>query len=42
MWLKNIDDGAEGAGIKAKWIKTWNAEWEEFCQWIVLEFGSEI
>jgi adenosine deaminase CECR1 len=41
VWLKNIDDGAEGIGIKAKWIKAWNAEWEDFCQWIVAEFGSE-
>lgn len=39
-WLKGIEDGASGSGLRAKRILEWNAEWEDFCKWIVAEFGS--
>lgn len=40
-WLKTIDEGLAGAGLRAKHMLEWNAEWEEFCQWIVKEFGNQ-
>ncbi|KAJ5931025.1 hypothetical protein N7466_006518 [Penicillium verhagenii] len=39
-WIQDIDRGQEGTGTKAKHIQAWNAEWEEFCKWIVDEYGS--
>ncbi|KAH8766212.1 cat eye syndrome critical region protein [Hyaloscypha finlandica] len=39
-WLNDISAGVNGTGIRAKRIKEWNKEWEQFCQWIVDEFGS--
>jgi hypothetical protein len=39
-WLKGIEDDVSGSGIKAKRMVEWNAEWEEFCKWVVTEFGS--
>lgn len=39
-WVRDIDRGESGNGIKAKHIQDWNKQWEEFCQWIVDEFGD--
>jgi adenosine deaminase CECR1 len=39
-WLDDISAGVNGTGIRAKRIKEWNEEWEQFCQWVVDEFGS--
>jgi hypothetical protein len=39
-WLNDISAGVNGTGIRAKRIKEWNKEWEQFCQWIIDEFGS--
>ncbi|PVH79799.1 adenosine deaminase [Cadophora sp. DSE1049] len=38
-WMEDITRGAEGTGIRAQRIREWDAEWEEFCKWIVEEFG---
>lgn len=40
-WVRDVDRGDQGDGTKAKKIQQWNAQWEEFCQWIVDEFGEE-
>ncbi|MAD83050.1 MAG: hypothetical protein CL912_08800 [Deltaproteobacteria bacterium] len=39
-WMDDITKGAEGMSIRAQRIRKWNAEWEEFCKWIVEEFGG--
>ena len=40
-WFNTIIQGSSGTGIRAKRILEWNAEWEEFCEWIVREYGNE-
>ncbi|KAF4264746.1 hypothetical protein CNMCM8812_000200 [Aspergillus fumigatus] len=40
-WLRDIDLAARGDGVKAQRIQYWNQQWEEFCQWIVDEYGAE-
>jgi adenosine deaminase/adenosine deaminase CECR1 len=40
-WLRDIDLAARGDGIKAQRIRYWNQQWEEFCQWIVSEYGDK-
>ena len=39
-WLQGIEDGASGKGIRAGRMQQWNREWEQFCEWIVEEFGG--
>ena len=41
-WLEGIDVGEKGFGIKAKRMQEWGREWEEFCEWVVREFGDKI
>ncbi|KAK0101057.1 hypothetical protein ONS95_012955 [Cadophora gregata] len=38
-WTQDIENGPDGTGIRAQRIKEWNAEWEEFCKWIVEQYG---
>ncbi|PYI30350.1 adenosine deaminase family protein [Aspergillus indologenus CBS 114.80] len=40
-WVRDIDLGERGTGIKAQYMQVWNQQWEEFCQWIVDEYGNE-
>ncbi|RHZ49049.1 uncharacterized protein CDV56_105090 [Aspergillus thermomutatus] len=40
-WLRDIDLAARGDGIKAQRIQYWNQQWEEFCRWIVAEYGDK-
>ena len=40
-WVRDIDRGENGPGVKGKNIRAWNKEWEEFCEWIVKEYGSK-
>ncbi|CAK3740746.1 adenosine deaminase family [Lecanosticta acicola] len=39
-WSQSIKDGAFGKGIRAQRMKEWAAEFEKFCQWVVLEYGE--
>ncbi|KAJ5949887.1 hypothetical protein N7454_001471 [Penicillium verhagenii] len=39
-WVQDIDRGQEGTSTKAKHIQAWNTAWEDFCKWIVDEYGS--
>lgn len=40
-WLGEIKAGEDGRGIKADHIREWNREWEDFCKWVVSEFGAK-
>ncbi|CAG8128225.1 unnamed protein product [Penicillium olsonii] len=40
-WIQDIDRGADGTSTKAKHIQAWNQDWEDFCKWIVDEYGSQ-
>ncbi|THC87181.1 hypothetical protein EYZ11_013373 [Aspergillus tanneri] len=39
-WIEEIDLGENGDGIKAQRLRQWRQQWEEFCAWVVKEFGS--
>lgn len=41
-WQTEIKAGAYGSGVRAQRMKEWQLSWEKFCQWVVLEFGSEV
>ncbi|KAL2351476.1 hypothetical protein BJ546DRAFT_270689 [Cryomyces antarcticus] len=40
-WLQDLKDGAFGKGVRAQRLKEWARKWEQFCQWIVLEYGAD-
>ncbi|KAE8448895.1 hypothetical protein EG329_008691 [Mollisiaceae sp. DMI_Dod_QoI] len=40
-WLVDIVAGEHGHGTKASHLQEWNQEWEDFCQWVVTEFGAK-
>jgi len=40
MWLDDISAGSSGTSIRVKRIQEWNEDWEQFCKWIVDEFGA--
>ncbi|KAL9105735.1 MAG: hypothetical protein Q9187_008662 [Circinaria calcarea] len=39
-WVKDVGNGIKGKGVRARRMKAWRAEWEEFCQWVVRNFGA--
>lgn len=39
-WMKDIRDGKYGEGIRATRIREWISQWNEFCQWIIMEFAD--
>ncbi|KAK2872065.1 hypothetical protein FQN49_002583 [Arthroderma sp. PD_2] len=39
-WLADIKRGITGSGKKTEHIRNWNIEFEKFCKWVILEFGS--
>ncbi|KAK2757632.1 hypothetical protein FQN54_004601 [Arachnomyces sp. PD_36] len=41
-WLQDIKEGITGDGLKAERLKEWHIQFEEFCQWIVSEFGPQV
>ncbi|KAL1974994.1 hypothetical protein VTN31DRAFT_5198 [Thermomyces dupontii] len=41
-WQSEIRRGITGDGLKAQRLREWYAEFEEFCQWVVQEFGGEV
>ncbi|KAG5297118.1 adenosine deaminase [Histoplasma ohiense] len=41
-WLRDIRAGLAGTGMKAASLRDWRIEFERFCQWVTLEFGSEV
>lgn len=40
-WNKDIKDGVYGEGIRGSRMREWNAEWNKFCEWIVMEYAIE-
>ncbi|CAG8949262.1 hypothetical protein HYFRA_00004887 [Hymenoscyphus fraxineus] len=40
-WVQNIKDATLGSGVRAEKMKEWSIEWEQFCLWIVTEFGDD-
>ncbi|DAA76609.1 TPA_exp: Uncharacterized protein A8136_7286 [Trichophyton benhamiae CBS 112371] len=41
-WLADIKRGIAGTGQKSEYIRNWHIEFEQFCQWVVLEFGADV
>jgi len=41
-WLAGIRSGITGDGLKAERLLHWYADFEKFCQWVVLEFAGEV
>ena len=40
-WARDIRDASLGTGVKAQRLKEWAVAWEEFCLWVVTEYGRE-
>ncbi|PHH85882.1 hypothetical protein CDD83_11038 [Cordyceps sp. RAO-2017] len=40
-WLEGVKDASLGAGVKGQRMTEWMVQWEEFCHWIVAEYGKE-
>ena len=40
-WMEDVKKGVHGQGVRAERMREWMAEWNRFCEWIVLEFGIE-
>jgi adenosine deaminase CECR1 len=40
-WLHSIQDGIQGEGIRARRMQEWHQAWEQFCEWIVIQFGRQ-
>ncbi|KAK2593986.1 hypothetical protein QQS21_008296 [Conoideocrella luteorostrata] len=41
QWANEIRQASLGGGVKAQRLKEWQIEWEQFCLWIVSEFGEQ-
>ncbi|KAI4258042.1 MAG: hypothetical protein LQ352_001363 [Teloschistes flavicans] len=39
-WTKDVKDGKYGEGVRANRMREWTAEWNKFCQWIIMEFAE--
>ncbi|KAL8694601.1 MAG: hypothetical protein Q9218_000783 [Villophora microphyllina] len=39
-WNKDVKDGKYGEGVRANRMREWTAEWNKFCQWIIMEFSE--
>lgn len=40
VWLKEIKEDSFGTSVKATRLKQWRNDWEQFCLWIITEFGE--
>jgi adenosine deaminase CECR1 len=40
-WIMDINKGRHGDGIKAQRLQQWHEKWEDFCQWVVDEYGDK-
>lgn len=40
-WIKDVKDGVYGQGVRAERMREWKAEWNMFCEWILIEFAIE-
>ncbi|KAI8952556.1 hypothetical protein F4801DRAFT_540441 [Xylaria longipes] len=39
-WIRDIQLGVNGTGIKAERLRLWQGKWEAYCQWIVEEYAD--
>ncbi|KAI3340700.1 hypothetical protein F4824DRAFT_398632 [Ustulina deusta] len=39
-WIRDIQLGVNGTGIKAERLRLWQEKWEAYCQWIVEEYAD--
>jgi adenosine deaminase CECR1 len=42
QWALELKEGSMGKGIRAQRLKDWAREFEQFCQWVVLEYGADM
>lgn len=40
-WVKGVKEASLGSGARASYLKEWAVEWEQFCLWVVTEFGED-
>jgi len=40
-WVHDIKEATLGSGVRAERMKQWAVEWEQFCLWVVTEFGED-
>ncbi|PHH50020.1 Adenosine deaminase CECR1-A [Ceratocystis fimbriata CBS 114723] len=40
-WMADIKEASLGKGEKSRRLKEWRVKWEEFCLWVVTEYGDE-
>lgn len=40
-WRKGVEEGGLGQGMRGQRLRDWALEWEEFCLWVVTEYGEE-
>ena len=40
-WNKDIKDGVYGEGIRGSRMREWTAQWNKFCEWIVMEYAID-
>lgn len=40
-WNKDIKDGVYGQGVRAERLREWTHQWNEFCEWIVIEYAAD-
>lgn len=39
-WMRDVKEASLGSGVKAERLREWAVAWEEFCLWVVTEFGD--
>jgi adenosine deaminase CECR1 len=39
-WVTGIREATLGKGVRAERMKEWSVEWEQFCLWVVTEYGD--
>jgi adenosine deaminase CECR1 len=42
QWASELKEGSMGKSVRAQRMKVWAREFEQFCQWVVLEYGADM
>jgi adenosine deaminase CECR1 len=40
-WIQGIKEASLGSSVRAERMQEWSVEWEQYCLWIVTEFGED-
>ena len=40
-WIKDLQDGVYGQGVRADRMKQWTDDWNKFCEWVVEEHAVD-